>query len=210
MNSRQSIHQHSPCRDYTSAALEAGKAAILADIADITAHPDEWSFPDGSKAVLDIYMADIEAELTRRSRLRLPPARRANQSADAIKKQVDIVQVAERYVARLRQVGGRYRCKCPMHDGESDTSLSVDAEQQLFYCFGCGIGGDVFDFLMWVAGCDFPGAVQLACIEAGIPKSDRVNFPSFPSPLWSRERKESSGKPKRPHIEVIAGKVVAS
>jgi hypothetical protein len=158
-----------PCRDYTSAALEAGKATILADIADITAHPDEWSFPDGSLDVLKIYMADIEAELTRRSRLRLPPERRANQSAEAIKKQVDIVKIAERYVAKLRKVGNRYRGKCPMHDGESDTSLSIDAKEKLFCCFGCGIGGDVFAFLMWVAGCDFPGAIQLACIEAGIP-----------------------------------------
>ncbi|MFL5759100.1 MAG: CHC2 zinc finger domain-containing protein [Thermomicrobiales bacterium] len=159
-----------PYRGATVAALLAGKAAILADIADITARPDGWDFPDGSKAVLNIYMADIEAELTRRSRLRLPPERSANYSADAIKKRVDIVQIAERYAAKLRKVGSRYRARCPKHDGESDTSLSIDAEQQLFYCFGCQIGGDVFDLLMWVAGCDFPGAIQLACIEAGIPK----------------------------------------
>jgi hypothetical protein len=159
-----------PCRDSSSAALEAGKAAILADIADITAYPGEWGFPDGSKAVLDIYMADIEAELQRRSRLRLPPERRPNQSADAIKAAVDIVQVIERYVVGLRRCGTQYRAKCPLHHGESDTSLSINPEKQVWFCHGCLVGGDCFDFLMWVTGCDFPGALELACIEAGIPR----------------------------------------
>ncbi|MFL5760324.1 MAG: CHC2 zinc finger domain-containing protein [Xanthobacteraceae bacterium] len=155
-------------RDLTMAALLAAKEITAAHLADIAAHPDECDFADGTAAVFREQQAAIDAVLQRRQSLKLSPSAHGGPSADAVKARVDIGVVIERYT-NLRKAGRTYRGKCPVHDGLSDGSLAVYPDSQSFYCFGCGIGGDVFDFLMWAAGCDFPGALHLACIETGIP-----------------------------------------
>jgi len=63
-----------------------------------------------------------------------------------ISEKPDIVQVITRYTV-LKKRGHTYRGTCPIHNGENPTSLSVNPEQGLFYCFSCGRGGDVFSFL---------------------------------------------------------------
>lgn len=88
-----------------------------------------------------------------------------------IRDTVDIVDVVSRYVT-LSKTGQNYRGLCPFHN-EKSPSFTVNAARQMFYCFGCGTGGDVFSFLMNRERLSFVEAVtelaQQASIE--IPQS---------------------------------------
>lgn len=80
---------------------------------------------------------------------------------DELRSRSDIVQVVSGYVA-LNKKGRKYWGLCPFH-GEKTPSFSVDGEHQLYYCFGCKAGGNVFHFFMEMEHCSFNEAVtQLA------------------------------------------------
>ena len=83
-----------------------------------------------------------------------------------IRERADIVQFVGRYVT-LRRSGSRYWGLCPFH-GEKTASFQVNEDKQIFYCFGCGAGGDVFAFRMRQEGLDFPDAVRALGRELGI------------------------------------------
>ncbi|MFQ5847062.1 MAG: DNA primase [Candidatus Methylomirabilales bacterium] len=83
----------------------------------------------------------------------------------------NIVEVIEGYVP-LKQSGKYYRALCPFHT-EKTPSFTVNPERQIFYCFGCGEGGDVFRFLMRREGFTFPDAVRHLAQRAGIPLPER-------------------------------------
>ena len=74
-----------------------------------------------------------------------------------IRERADIVGVVSRYV-NLRQSGKNYMAICPFHP-DKKPSFTVSAEKNLFHCFGCGEGGDVFKFLMKIERLDFKEAV---------------------------------------------------
>ena len=63
---------------------------------------------------------------------------------DELRSRSDIVQIVSGYVA-LNKKGRKYWGLCPFH-GEKTPSFSVDGEHQLYYCFGCKAGGNVFHF----------------------------------------------------------------
>ncbi len=67
----------------------------------------------------------------------------------------------------LRQKGRTYWCCCPFHD-ENTPSCQIDPSTQLFYCFGCHEGGDVFTYIMKTEDIDFPDAVRKLADRAGI------------------------------------------
>ena len=80
---------------------------------------------------------------------------------DELRSRSDIVQIISGYVA-LNKKGRKYWGLCPFH-GEKTPSFSVDGEHQLYYCFGCKAGGNVFHFYMEMEHCTFGEAVaQLA------------------------------------------------
>ncbi len=79
----------------------------------------------------------------------------------------DIVEVVSQYVS-LRKAGRNYVGLCPFHS-ERDPSFTVSPDKQMFYCFGCQTGGNVFTFLMKVEGYDFPEAVEVLASRAGVP-----------------------------------------
>lgn len=80
---------------------------------------------------------------------------------DELRSRSDIVQIISGYVA-LNKKGRKYWGLCPFH-GEKTPSFSVDGEHQLYYCFGCKAGGNVFHFYMEMEHCTFSEAVtQLA------------------------------------------------
>ena len=80
---------------------------------------------------------------------------------DELRSRSDIVQIVSGYVA-LNKKGRKYWGLCPFH-GEKTPSFSVDGEHQLYYCFGCKAGGNVFHFYMEMEHCTFNEAVtQLA------------------------------------------------
>lgn len=79
----------------------------------------------------------------------------------------DIVRVIADYVP-LKQAGARYKGLCPFHQ-EKTPSFSVDPNNQLFYCFGCQTGGDLFKFVMLYEKVGFPEAVESLANRFGIP-----------------------------------------
>lgn len=94
------------------------------------------------------------------------------QLVQAVRDAVDIVAVASEHT-RLRKAGRRYQGLCPIHK-EKSPSFSVDPEQGLFYCFGCGAGGDAIKLHMLTSGDDFPAAIENLAIRYGIPLPSRA------------------------------------
>lgn len=78
----------------------------------------------------------------------------------------DIVDVVSGYV-RLQKKGGNYWGLCPFHN-EKTPSFSVNGNKQIYHCFGCGAGGNVFTFVMNYENYTFPEAVKMLADKAGV------------------------------------------
>ena len=78
----------------------------------------------------------------------------------------DIVDVISGYV-RIQKKGSSYFGLCPFHN-EKSPSFSVSPSKQMFYCFGCGAGGNVFTFVMQYENYSFQEAVKLLADRAGV------------------------------------------
>ena len=89
----------------------------------------------------------------------------------AVRDAVDIVDIASEHT-RLTRKGGRWEGLCPLHK-EKTPSFSVDRDRGLFYCFGCGAGGDAIKLHMLLAGDDFPAAIESLALRYGIPTAAR-------------------------------------
>jgi CHC2 zinc finger/Domain of unknown function (DUF927) len=70
---------------------------------------------------------------------------------------------------QMRRAGREYLGRCPFHEDKTP-SLSVNDERGVFYCFGCGEGGDVFDFVMKLEGLDFPQAKASLGVNGDLPR----------------------------------------
>jgi DNA primase len=90
----------------------------------------------------------------------------AGSFADRVKQQADIVRVVGEYV-RLKKSGQNFSGLCPFHS-EKTPSFSVSATKQFYYCFGCGVGGDVFKFVMEMEKISFPEAIRAVAEKCGI------------------------------------------
>src|SRR6266849_2908870 len=90
----------------------------------------------------------------------------AGSFADQVKQQADIVRVVGEYV-RLKKTGKDFSGLCPFHQ-EKTPSFTVSPIKQIFYCFGCGKGGDVYNFVMDMEKCEFPEAVKVVAEKCGI------------------------------------------
>jgi DNA primase len=86
---------------------------------------------------------------------------------DQIRQAADIVDIASLYTA-LKRRGRKHVGLCPFHS-EKDPSFTVDSEKQLFHCFGCGVGGDVFTLVMEKENLTFPEALQYLAEKYHIP-----------------------------------------
>ena len=91
----------------------------------------------------------------------------AGSFADRVKQQADIVRVVGEYV-RLKKSGQNYVGLCPFHS-EKTPSFAVHPMKQIYHCFGCGVGGDVFKFVMEMEKSNFPEAVRTVAEKCGIP-----------------------------------------
>jgi DNA primase len=94
------------------------------------------------------------------------------QLVQAVRDAVDIVAIASEHT-RLRKAGRRYQGLCPLHK-EKSPSFSVDPVQGLFYCFGCGAGGDAIKLHMLTTNDDFPAAIEALAQRYGIPLPSRA------------------------------------
>jgi DNA primase len=89
-----------------------------------------------------------------------------SQTIDSIRQAVDIVQIISEVVP-LKKSGTNYFGVCPFHN-EKTPSLSVSSTKQLFHCFGCKVGGDVFKFLQLFHRWDFPQVLEDLSRRSGI------------------------------------------
>ena len=85
---------------------------------------------------------------------------------DQVRDAHDIVDVVQRFVP-LKRAGAAWKGVCPFHD-DNDPSLNVNQQRQIFKCFVCGQGGNVFGFLVEHLGMTFPEAVRMLAEERGI------------------------------------------
>ena len=93
---------------------------------------------------------------------------------DEIKSRLDIIEVISSYVPSLSKAGRTYKALCPFHN-EKTPSFVVFPDTQSWHCFGaCGIGGDLFGFVMKQEGLDFRGALELLAAKAGVPLQEKT------------------------------------
>ena len=108
----------------------------------------------------------------------------AGSFADRVKQQADIVRVVGEYV-QLKKAGQNFRGLCPFHS-EKTPSFNVHPTRQIYHCFGCGKGGDVFSFVMEMEKCEFPDAIRIVAEKCGIA----VPRPKERSPEERRENQQ--------------------
>jgi DNA primase len=108
----------------------------------------------------------------------------AGSFAERVKQQADIVRVIGEYV-RLKKSGQNFTGLCPFHQ-EKTPSFAVHPVKQIYHCFGCGAGGDVFKFVMEMEKSAFPEAVRTVAEKCGIP----IPKPRERSPEERRENQQ--------------------
>lgn len=86
--------------------------------------------------------------------------------AETVKTKLDIVGVIGESV-QLKKAGRNFKGLCPFHK-EKTPSFMVSAERQMYHCFGCGEGGDIYEFVMKQEAVDFPEALQMLAKRAGV------------------------------------------
>ncbi|MBI5124015.1 MAG: DNA primase, partial [Candidatus Omnitrophica bacterium] len=85
---------------------------------------------------------------------------------DQIQGRSDIVEIISRYIP-LQKAGRNYRAPCPFHH-EKTPSFIVSPDKQIYHCFGCGAGGNVFSFVMKYENLGFPEVIEMLAEKAGV------------------------------------------
>lgn len=96
----------------------------------------------------------------------------SDEIVEEVRTRNDIVEVVSGYV-RMQKRGGRYWGLCPFHN-EKSPSFSVNGDMQVYHCFGCGAGGNVYTFVMNYENYTFPEAIKMLAERAGValPQED--------------------------------------
>src|SRR4030081_7461 len=110
----------------------------------------------------------------------------AGSFAERVKQQADIVRVIGEYV-RLKKSGQNFTGLCPFH-AEKSPSFAVHPVKQIYHCFGCGVGGDVFKFVMEMDKVAFPEAIRVVAEKCGIA----IPRPRASSPEERKENQQRS------------------
>lgn len=95
----------------------------------------------------------------------------ADDVVEEVRSRNDIVDVIGSYVS-LKQKGNSYSCCCPFHH-EKTPSFHVSRDKQMYHCFGCGVGGNVFTFVMEYENFTFPEAIKSLAERAGVSLPER-------------------------------------
>jgi len=110
-----------------------------------------------------------------------------------VRDSVDIVDLISGYVS-LRKTGKNHLGLCPFHS-EKTPSFNVNADKQIFHCFGCGVGGDAFKFLELQEGLNFPEAVKSLASRGGV---------TLPADTRSRREDKQSEDERKALLGIIA------
>ncbi|RJO64201.1 MAG: DNA primase [Candidatus Omnitrophota bacterium] len=100
---------------------------------------------------------------------------------ETVLSRVNIVEVVSEFIP-LKRAGRNFRALCPFHQ-EKTPSFMVSTDKQIYHCFGCGAGGNVFNFLMQFERIEFPEAVEILAKKAGVVIPESLSY----------DTKESSG-----------------
>ena len=112
----------------------------------------------------------------------------STESLDRLKQTADIVEVISAHTD-LRRQGARWVGLCPFHE-ERTPSFSVDAQEKLYHCFGCGVGGDVIKFVEEKEGLGFSEAVELLADRYGVELEREQEDPRAEARRQHRRRLE--------------------
>ncbi len=110
------------------------------------------------------------------------------ESLERVKQTADIVEVISAHTD-LRRQGARWVGLCPFHE-ERTPSFSVDAQEKLYHCFGCGVGGDVIKFVEEKEGLGFAEAVELLADRYGVELEREQEDPRAEARRQQRRRLE--------------------
>ncbi|MBU4306176.1 MAG: DNA primase [Candidatus Omnitrophica bacterium] len=99
---------------------------------------------------------------------------------EEILQRCDIAEIISSYIP-LKQAGRNFKALCPFHH-EKTPSFVVSTDKQIFHCFGCGVGGDVFSFVMKQERLDFPEAVRFLAEKAGVVLEELTDKTGAPAP----------------------------
>jgi DNA primase len=102
---------------------------------------------------------------------------------DEIRNKCNIAEIISQYIP-LKRAGRNFKALCPFHH-EKTPSFMVSPEKGIFHCFGCGVGGNVFNFIMRQEGLEFPQAVRM------LAQKVKVRVPS--RAMFAQESKEIQG-----------------
>lgn len=114
-------------------------------------------------------------------------ARLSEDQINEIRARADIVDIISHYVPLTRK-GKNYVCTCPFHD-DHDPSLTISPDKQIFKCFVCGTGGNVFTFVQKYEQISFLEAVYKVAQYTGIPLDESI--------LRQNQRVEADPKKRR-------------
>ena len=136
-------------------------------------------------------------------------ARIPEQIVEQVRQRADVVAVVGRYVG-LKKSGTSHKGLCPFHT-EKTPSFHVHPEKQIYHCFGCGEGGDVFGFLMRQDQLSFPEAVRSLAKQVGVEIPETGEDGSRLAPLYRvnehaleffrKSLRAASGAPARAYLE---------
>ena len=104
----------------------------------------------------------------------LQMVRYSDELLDEIKSKNDIVDIVSQYVV-LKRAGRNYMGLCPFHK-EKSGSFCVSPDKQIFHCFGCGVGGNVFHFISKIENLNFKESVEMLANRVGVELPVSGNF----------------------------------
>ena len=108
------------------------------------------------------------------------------QFIDDLISRTDIVDLIDSQI-KLKKKGGSYRARCPFHNGNNDSSFSVNDKQQFYHCFNCGASGNVLTFVMEYEGLEFVDAIETLASKLALEVP--------------RETNTQSGGPSAPYVD---------
>ena len=97
-----------------------------------------------------------------------------NNFSEKVKDRIDIVEVVSEYV-NLKKTGKNYQGLCPFHQ-EKTPSFTVNPDNQFYYCFGCGKGGDIFNFIMEIENITFYESLKMLAKKANMDMPNKRRY----------------------------------